>query len=231
VPASGDDVRSAYAPEAAVGTIRLTILSLALVFWSATGASGQHEDASQSAPTSTTPESGTAAPTWLDEQTRIDPDFIMPRSASGGTVGYLFNCAKALGLSKGDPDFDAYDFLLMKRTVSQERWTDQRDEAGRHIGSRYHAFGTDRLYDQEESERVVEGTFDISVMSTLIDADVWGVEKQGILWDFHGSDEDFEWTWSVDITMRSEGAPQDPTLDRYRGVERSEFQALCECLK
>ena len=181
-------------------TLRVVTVTLVLVIATAIGVAGQEEEASPSAPAAPIPESATPAPTWLNEQTCIDPDFMMPQSSSGTTVGYQYNCTRSLGLKKGDPDFDAYDFFLMKRTVSKERYTEQCDDTGNLIGSRYHAFGSDRLHNSKKPERVAEGTFDISVVSTLLDPDedIWQVEEQGVLWDVHAADGDWSWTWSVE---------------------------------
>jgi hypothetical protein len=35
----------------------------------------------------------------------------------------------------------------------------------------------------------------------------------------------------VDATWVSEGAPEQPFLNQYRGVEHSAFQAVCDDLK
>jgi hypothetical protein len=220
--------------EVVVDKLRVATVTLALVIGAAIGVAGQEEEANPSAPASATPESGTPAPTWLDEQTCIDPDFRMPMSASGESAGDMGSCARRLGLRKRDPDYDAYNFRLRKRTVETERWTEQCDDAGNLIGSRYHAFGTDRLHNAEKPERVVTGTFDFTVVSTLLDPDedIWQVEKQGVLWDVRAADGDWSWTWSVDVTSVSEGAPEQPRLTQYRGVEPAEFhQALCDYLK
>ncbi len=215
-------------------TLRVVTVTLVLAVGSASGVAGQEEEARPSAAASPAAESTPPAPTWLDEQTCIDPDFRWPMSASGKSVGDLFNCAKALGHRKRYPDYDAYDFDLRKHSVVQERCTEQCDDAGNHIGSRYRALGTDRLYDNEKPERVVEGSFDFTVVSTLLDPDedIWQVEKQGVLWDVHATHGEWSWTWSVDATWVSEGAPEQPSLTQYRGVEPSEFQqAVCDYFK
>lgn len=159
---------------------------------------------------------------------------MMPMSASGSSNRDMGSCARRLGLRERDPDYDAYDFRLWKRTVETERWTEQCDDAGNHIGSRYHAFGTDSLENVEKPGQVVKGSFDFTVVSTLLDPDedIWRTEKQGALWDVHAADGDWSWTWAVNITSVSEGSPEEPVLTQYRGVEPSEFyQALCDYLK
>jgi len=213
--------------------VRALTVSLALVMWMATGVAGQGE-ADPSAPTASSAESSAPAGNWTDEQTCIDSDFMLPKEASGASKGDLFNCAKALDLRKDDPAYDEYDFRLWSRTFERERWTDQCDEAGDHIGSRYHAWGTDRLWNVEKPERVVTGSFDFSVVSSLLapDAAIWREETQGTLWDLHVADGDWSWTWSVATSLVSEGTPEEPRLTRYRGVERSVFaRAVCEYLK
>lgn len=201
----------------------------------ATGLSAPQNEASPSPAPSAVPQSTTSAPSQLDEQTCVDPgdQLLWPLSAHGKTVGDVLDCAKALGLKKGDPDYPAYDFTLMKRTESREGWTQQCNEAGTHIGSRYHASGTDTLYRDDKPKRAVSGTFDFTVVSTLIDpeADTWRVEKQGDLWDVHSSDGDLGWTWSVEMTTESDGTPDTPQLEKYRGVERDAFGVFCEYLK
>jgi hypothetical protein len=215
-------------------TLRVVTVTLGLVVGAAIGVAGQDEEPSPPAPVSASAEASPPAQTWLNEQTCIDPDFRMPMEASGGSRGDMFSCARALGLRKRDPDYDTYDFRLWKGTFERERWTDQCDDAGNHIGSRYHASGSDRLWHEEEPERVVVGSFDFTVVSTLLDPDedIWQVEKQGILWDVHAVDEAWRWTWSLDATGVSEGAPEQPVLTQYRGVESSEFkETLCDYLK
>jgi hypothetical protein len=220
--------------EVTVDTLRIAAVTLILFAASAGSVAAQEEEPGPSAPASPVVESATPASTWLDEQTCVDPDFQMPMSASGSSEGDMFSCARALGLRKRDPDYDAYDFRLRKRSYEQERWTEQCDETGKHIGSRYHAFGTDRIYNVEKPDRVVTGTFDFRVISTLLhpDEDIWQVEKRGVLRDLHAADGDWSWTWSVDATWEFEGAPEQPSLTQHRGVARSEFaEALCEYLK
>jgi hypothetical protein len=214
--------------------LRVAIATLALVVGSAIGVAGQGEEASPSASAPPILESPRPAPTWLDEQTCIDSDFMLAKSASGNSRGDMFSCARALGLRKRDADYDTYDFRLWKGSFERERWTSQCDDAGNHIGSRYHASGTDRLYNIEEKKRAVVGSFDFSVVSTLIDPDedIWQVEKQGVLWDVHATDGEWSWAWSVDSTAVSKGTPEEPRLTQYRGVEPSAFQkALCDYLK
>jgi len=217
-------------------TLRVFVVTLTLVVGAAIVVAGQDEEAVPSGSAPADSEATAPAQNWLDEQTCIDPDFRTPTSSTGKTVGDLFNCARSLGLRKRDPDYDAYDFSLMKRTVSQERYTEQCDDAGNHVGSRYRAWGTDRLHNDDKPKRVVEGSFDISVVSTLLDPDedIWQVEQHGVLWDLHNPDEDWRWTWSADITLRSEGAPEgrwnSSVAVGQRGVERSAFQVLCDYL-
>jgi hypothetical protein len=218
-------------------TLRVVTVTLCLVVGTAIGVAGQDEEAGPSAPASSSAEASPPAQTWLDEQTCIDPNFMMPQSSHGTSVGDLFHCARSLGLRKRDADYDAYDFSLGSRNESWDRYTTQCDDAGNHVGSRYHAWGTDRIYNEDKPKRAVEGTFDFSVVSMLLDPDedIWLVEQHGVIWDLHSPDEDWGWTWSVDITLRSEGVPEDPSnpsvADGQRGVERSAFQALCDYLK
>lgn len=220
--------------------LTIAVVTLGLVVGSAGGVSGQQEHASPSAAASAAPESATAAPSWLDEQTCVDPDFMWPASAGGGSTGELLDCAKSLGLRKGDPDYDTYDFTLMKRTESHEQWTQQCNEADTHIGTRYHAWGTDTLYRNDKPKRTLSGTFDFTVVSTLIDpgTDTWQVEKQGVIWDVRSPDGDLAWTWSVEITRDSDGVSDEPDpdeyppqLDTYRGVGKDTFGVFCEYLK
>jgi hypothetical protein len=223
-----------------VKRLGIAIVLSIMVIAPATGVSAQQEDASLSPAPSAVPAPATSAPSWLDEQTCVDPDFQWPASAHGKTVGDVLDCAKALGLQEGDPEYEAYDFTLMKRTESRERWTQQCDEAGTHIGSRYHAWGSDTLYRDDKPKRALSGTFDFTVVSTLIDpeADTWRVETQGRIWDVRSPDGDLGWTWSVEMTRESVGTPDlpqpdkfSPQLDRYRGLQREAFGVFCEYLK
>jgi len=224
-----------------VKRLGIAIVLILMVIAPATGVSGRQEDASPSPAPSALTEPATSAPSWLDEQTCVDPDGQWPASARGTTVGGLAEpCAKALGLRKGDPEYEVYDFTLMKRTESRQRWTQQCDEAGTHIGTRHHAWGTDTLYRNDRPKRALSGTFDFTVESTLIDpeADTWQVETQGRIWDVRSPDGDLGWTWSVEMTRESVGTPDLPQSDKYspqlglyRGVRREAFAVFCEYLK
>lgn len=221
--------------EIVVNRFCIAVATLSLVVSSSSGVSGQQEGSSPSAAESAVPESTTAAPSRLAEQTCVDPDDqrMWELSASAKTVGDLLDCAQSLGLKEGDPEYDTYDFTLMKRTAAKERYTQQCDETGNHIGSHYRAWGSDTLYRADKPERAVSGTFDLSVVSTLNDpaADTWQVEKQGIIWEVHSPDGDLGWTWSVEMTAVSDGAPDMPQLDKYRDIERDAFEVFCEYLK
>ena len=214
--------------------LKIAAVALGLILGSTIPVTGQGETAGPADPAPPSAEPSASATIWLDEQTCTDPNLRMPVSASGTTTGDMGNCARRLGLRKRDPEYDDYDFRLWKRTSGTERWTEQCDDAGNHISSRYHAFGTDRLYNIEKPDRIVEGTFDFRVVGTRLDSveDIWQVEKQGALWDLQATDGDRGWTWSVDVTWVSDGAPEEPVLTQYRGVEPSEFaKVLCDYLK
>ncbi len=215
-----------------VVTVTATFVSF---LGSAIGVAGQDERPSPSAPASSSVESTAAAQPFVDGQVCVhpDPDFFLSWEASGTTEGHLFNCARSLGLRMSDPDYDAYDFFLMKRTVSKERYSETCDDGGTHIGSLYLASGEDVFYNSEKPGRFATGTFDYSVASTLLDpdTDIWQVEEQGVLLDVHTPEGDWNWTWSVDATVESEGAPEVPVLDKYRGVKDDEFRTLCDYLR
>jgi hypothetical protein len=216
-----------------MSVLRVCAVSIVLLTGMALGVAGQ-EEGNPSAPPAFSVEPSAPAEAWTDEHTCFDADFMMPSEASGGSRGDLFNCAKALGLRKRDPAYATYDFRLWGSRFERERWTEQCDEAGDHTGSRYRVSGTDRLWNVERPERVVTGTFDFTVVSALLDpdADIWEVERQGVLWDLHDADGAWSWTWSVDVNSVSEGAPEEPHLTQYRGVDRSELaRAVCEYLR
>jgi hypothetical protein len=226
--------------EIVVSRLGIAIVTFTMVIGSATEVAGQQETASPSPAVSTTLEHARSTPGGLDEHTCIDPDFLWPASAHGNDVGVLLQCAKALGLTKGDPEYEADDFTLMKRTESRERWTQQCDEEGTLTGTRYHAWGTDTLYRNDKPKQALSGTFDFTVVSTLIDpvADTWRVETQGVTWDVHSPEGDLGGTWAVEMTRESDGTSDmprpdeySPQLDLYRGLEREAFRVFCEYLK